>query len=89
MIENRTIDGFRISVKGCKDKEAVMWACERDKQKEAVEAGAFLSRKSSKDAPAAFTASLLASRYECHVTIISLPEQARQKSLEQPLSSQC
>lgn len=57
----------------------------RDKQKEAVEAGAFLSRKSIKDAPAAFTASLLASRYPRHVMLISLPERARQKSLEQPL----
>lgn len=50
-----------------------------DKQNEAVEAGAFLSTKSIKDAPSAFTASLLASRYPSHVTLISLPERASQK----------
>jgi hypothetical protein len=38
-----------------------------NEQVEAVEAGAFLNRKSTIDAPSSFTASLLASRYECHV----------------------
>jgi hypothetical protein len=56
-----------------------------DTQKEAVEVGAFLSTKSIKDAPSAFIASLLASRYPDHVTLISLPERARQKSLETQL----
>lgn len=56
-----------------------------DKQKEAVEAGAFLSTKSIEDTRSAFTASLLASRYPGHVTLIRLPERARQKSLETQL----
>jgi hypothetical protein len=54
-----------------------------NKQEEAVEASAFLNGKSIKDAPSAFTASLLASRYPYHVTLISLPERVRQKSLEE------